>query len=314
MVCGGITGPRTALTTLQVVIAVDVGATKVSGALYSNSLQILHRSERPTRTTLEGLADPSLTQTLGVVYDLLAVAKDRNWTANVGGIGVPEYVNAKGELGSRECIAWSVQPKDALDRHTTFAWAVESDVRCAARAEALQGAGIGRSSVLFVTASTGVAHCLVLNGIPWAGSRGAAIGLGIMPYKGEDGSSISLESVAGGLGLARRYNEQAVIALKSARDIAKRVAHDEIAASVIREAGCALGTGLAIAAELIDPELIVMGGSLWEGSQLYRDETSTSFESIFHPPELRPSVVTGSLGGDRGLLGAAMFALDIKSS
>ncbi len=243
--------------------------------------------------------------------DLLAVVQDRGWTATVGGMGVPEYVNARGESGSRECIAWSVQPKDALAQHTTFPWIVESDVRCAARVEALQGAGIGCSSVLFVTVSTGVAYCLVLHSIPWAGSRGAAIGLGIIPCKDGDGLSVSLESVAGGLGLARRYNERAVVALESARDVAKRVAHDEIAATVIREAGRAPGTGLAVAAELIDPDLIVMGGSLWEGSQLYRDETASTYESIYHPPEFQPSVVTGSIGGDRGLLGAALFALDM---
>ena len=46
---------------------------------------------------------------------------------------------------------------------------VESDVRAAALAEARFGAGRGRSSFLYVTISTGISHCLVIDGRPWAG-------------------------------------------------------------------------------------------------------------------------------------------------
>ena len=109
------------------------------------------------------------------------------------GLAVCELVDPHGRLRSAETIDWR-----GVDLLADFA-AVESDVRAGALAEARFGAGRDHPDFLYVTVSSGISHCLISDGVPRVGVRGAAIGTG----------APLVEQWSGGLALARRTGTRA---------------------------------------------------------------------------------------------------------
>lgn len=296
--------------TQTVFAAVDVGATKVATGLFTQKMEVLYRQELPTRSGPHGIADVGFHQTMSAVRSMLDFAQEKAWSTPSGAIGVPEYVNPDGQLFTRECIDWQEQPTDNLPRISSFPWVIDSDVRCAALAEALVGAGQDMSSVLYVTVSSGISSCLVADGATWTGHRGAAIGIGMFPTATHE-TDATLEQYASGLGLTRRYNQSASIEATNAKEVAARAADEALAASIIHSSGESLGAALAMSAELLDPEVIIMGGSLWENCREYRHAAEVAYRRFHQHPNNAPVILTGSLGNDRGLIGAAIRARSI---
>lgn len=295
------------MTDSSFVVSIDVGGTKVAGAIVDSQFRLLERRELPTRSGPEGLADPGLVQTLTLVGQLRDVAQARGWPLAAGAVGVPEYVTPDGSLTSRECLAWDEQPMTSLRAAIAIPWTVESDVRCAAIAEAQLGAGRRYPSVLYVTASTGISSTLVINGQPWAGARGEAIGLGALSAS-QVPESMTVEEYASGLGIVRRYEAITGRTDIDARGVAAQASHDTQAADILTSAGRCLGVAVAAAVEVLDPAVVVIGGGLWCGSATYREHALAAYRSRrARRPDTSP-VVTSELKADVGVLGAALFA------
>ena len=167
---------------------------------------------------------------------------------------------------------------------------LESDVRAAARAEALFGAAAGRSPFLFAVVGTGASACLVVDGHPYAGARGHAIVLGAPP----------VELVASGRALA----------LASGLERAEDVLADPSHAALVGEAADALGAVLAVLANALDPALIVLGGGL--GSQpAFRARVQEACRSLLaYPLSPELEVVGSRLHPDGGVVGAAVCAFE----
>lgn len=184
------------MNSTRATLAIDVGASKIAGALVSETFEILHHETVPARMALYGDADPDLAITKGLINTLLRVAKDKNLEVTKGGACFAEYVTPDHLLNSNDQIAWSVQPKEDFAELTGFAWAIESDVRAMALAEA-RAANV--KDFLFITVSSGISHALVIGGKPWAGATGEAIGFGITQIDNSQESPI-LEQFSSGLG------------------------------------------------------------------------------------------------------------------
>ena len=122
--------------------------------------------------------------------------------------------------------------------------------------------------------------------------------------------SLTLEEFASGLGLARRYNINAAVQVASAKDINQLAETDPAALEVLTTSGESLGAALAITAELLDPDMVVVGGSLWEGSITYREAAYRGFARAHSRADSAPSILTGNLGSNRGIIGAALVAMD----
>jgi len=296
----------------EVILAVDVGGSKVAAGLFTPNLEMVESRLTPTRNSTAGLADSELRITYSLIRQLVDFAETRDLSIASACIGLPEYVSADGTVTSRECIDWRVQPKEELPTIVECRWVVESDVRCAAVAEARLGAGAGAESVLYVTSSTGISSCLVINGVPWSGAHGSAIGLGTLPLSLEAPNGDTVETVGSGLGLARVYNQNSSTPALDAKEVNIRAEAiefpDPIAGIVLDRAGKLLGGALASAVEIIDPSVLVIGGSLYEGSARYRSAAETAFAHLHHRPAARPEIRLATLGPNRGLLGATLLA------
>ena len=288
----------------KAILAIDIGASKIAGALLSESYEILYLESVPARTALYGDADPDLAITKGLIKELLEIAKEKNLEVIKGGACFAEYVTPDQLLNSKDQIAWSVQPKDDFAALTGFAWTIESDVRAMALAES-RAADV--KDFLFVTVSSGISHALVIDGKPWAGATGEAIGFGITQIDNSQESPI-LEQFSSGLGIARRYQKATSTEVTSAETVFAQYEKDPIAKEIIDSAAAVLGKSLAAIVDFLDPAKIVIGGGLWLGSDLYRNLVLASYEKNVTKRRKPPEVINSVAGSNAAVIGAAIAA------
>jgi glucokinase len=184
---------------------------------------------------------------------------------------------------------------------------VEADVRAAALAEARLGAGRGLRHFLYVTVGTGVSAVSVQDGLPYAGSRGAALVIANGPTRhrcprcGHEHAEV-LEEVAGGPALARAYGAERAEAVLAAAE-----AGDGRAGAVLDRAARALGQALALLAGALDPEALVLGGGLGSAPGPYAERLRAAFGAALWDGDARDlPLLPATLGPDAGLVGAAL--------
>jgi glucokinase len=260
-------------------VGIDVGGTKIAAGLVDGETgRMLAREELPTRPERGGEA---------VLADCASLALSLGRGEVPVGVGLCEIVDLHGRPVSAETVDWR-----GLDVAAAIAApqvVLESDVRAAARAEARFGAGAGRSPFVYVVVGTGASACLVVDGKPYGGARGYAITLGAPP----------VEQIASGQALARRAGVER----------AEAVLADPAWAALVDEAAVALGQVLAVLANALDPELLVIGGGLG-GEPSFRSRVAAAVHSSLEYPSTPPLEIVGSrLGADGGAVGAALAAL-----
>jgi glucokinase len=293
------------MTTKHVTVAIDVGASKIAGALIGEGFELLHEIVESARHNLDGTIDPELKQTKEVISKLLKIAENENYLVDSGGACFAEYVMPNQRLNSKDQIAWKIQPKDDFKSLTGFNWTIESDVRAMALAE------IHLSSIdpnfLFITISSGISHALVISGEPWSGHTGEAIGFGIIQIDNSI-ESPTLEEYSSGLGIARRYQKVARAQIESAEIVFERFNEDPVAKEIIESAASVLGKAIASLVEILDPSQIVIGGGLWLGSHKYRELVMVSYLSNSSKRRPAPPIKNSVAGASAAVIGAAIAA------
>lgn len=292
------------MSSVNATLAIDVGASKIAGALIDSGYQILHELVKPARQSLYGHADPDLTITKEIITELIELAKDNGIQVKNGGACFAEYVKPDQLLNSRDQIAWSAQPKDDFAELTGFSWVIESDVRAMALAEA-NAAGL--NDFLFVTVSSGISHSLVINGKPWAGATGEAIGFGVTQIDNSQ-ESPTLEQFSSGMGIARRYQQAVSKDIDGAETVFALYEKDPIANEIIESAANVLGKSLAVVVDYLDPEKIIIGGGLWLGSDIYRKLVMASYETNAAKRRNAPEIINSIGGAKAAVIGAAIAA------
>jgi glucokinase len=109
-----------------------------------------------------------------------------------------------------------------------------------------------------------------------------------------DADAPSIEALAGGAGLAENI---ASAGLASAEEIDRLMA----------ERGALLGRALALMANMLDPEAIVLGGGVALSSPAYFEACREAFHrTLWHRQRVLPPLVPAALGADAGLVGAGL--------
>lgn len=294
-------------------IGLDIGGTKIAaGVVLWPSGEILQRKILPTRPTRGGQA---------VLKDSLDLARQLyDWARMEGievagiGAGVAELVDCDGNVTSSCTIHWRGVPVQA--RLSEIAPAqVESDVRAAAVAEGMFGAGRGRRLFAYVTVGTGISSCLVQDGRPFKGAKGNAITLSSSPLSTvctHCGAKLRpvLEEFASGPAIAKRFaqatKEQNRECAESCEEVFRAASNgDKAATDILTSAGEALGVSVAFLVNVLDPEMVVVGGGLGMAGGLYWEAFQRSCrEHIFSDDSRALPIVPAKLGTDAGLVGA----------
>lgn len=294
-------------------VGLDVGGTKIAGGLVAfPAIEVFTRQTIPTRPGRGGRA--VLLDALGLAEGLLAEAASRELDVTGIGVGVPELVDLHGRVTSGHTIRWQDVPVQKAFSRLALA-VIESDVRAAARAEALFGAGAGLGLFVYVTVGTGISSCLVQDGVPFAGARGNALVLASSPLSADCTargavSASTLEQTASGPALVARYNESSERPVAQAEEvIAAAEGNDPLAIEVVSTAGHTLGASVGFLVNVLDPEALVVGGGLGLSGGLYWDSFETAARQHIWADSTRDlPILQASLGTDAGFIGAAALA------
>jgi glucokinase len=203
---------------------------------------------------------------------------------------------------------------------------LENDANAAAVGEMWQGAGVGCKTIICVTLGTGVGGGIILDGKLWRGVDGAAAEIGHMcvdPFGGVActcGSRGCLEVFASATAIVRMTREasprypESVLQGNEDRTAAMIFEAgqqgDELALEIFRRMGVYLGIGLANLINILNPEMIVIGGGVVNGWDLFEKHMHQQVEERAFPLLAeRVKIVRAKCGDDAGLLGAARLAL-----
>ncbi len=276
--------------TRDLAAAIDVGGTKVAGGLISAEGRIEFETVLPSEAPhgTEEVVRTMAAELIGRAGARLAAL----------GAGYPEYVAVDGRLTSCEVIAWSEQPLQLLGRLARdVAICVDSDVRCAARAESAHHA----DPLYYVALGTGLSSALVIGGQPYTGARGEAIALGELSVGGWDGN---LESFVSGAGIARRLGVDG-----GARAVERRAAAgDPRAAEILQTGGEALGRALAGVVGILDPATVVLGGGFGSVDGIFAQSMGAAYARETSRRPGAPPLVRSRLDGRGGMIGAGLAA------
>jgi glucokinase len=203
---------------------------------------------------------------------------------------------------------------------------LENDANAAAVGEMWQGAAVGCKTIICVTLGTGVGGGIILDGKLWRGVDGAAAEIGHMcvdPFGGVActcGSRGCLEVFASATAIVRMTREASPRypdSVLQGRDDRTAVMifeagkqGDELALEIFRRMGVYLGIGLANLINILNPELIVIGGGVVNGWDLFEKHMHLQVEERAFPLlTSRLKIVRAKCGDDAGLLGAARLAV-----
>ena len=291
----------------DVVLAFDVGGTAVTAGLVTATGEVLWSIEAATVHTDRG-RDPGLQQLAGLVRQLRQEAAAHDHAVRAVTLGFPEYADHD-RLTSTEVIAWDRQPAEVLgDDLDDVPLFVESDVRCAAMAEA-QMAAADEHDLFYVSWGSGISSTLVINGVCRAGRRGEAIALGEfdVPATIDPTWTANLEQFASGVGIARRYAALHPGAAFDGRAVAARAdAGDVDATAIVCSAARAVAAALRSCIAILDPDVVVLGGGIGAAADgVVVTTCRAELDDLLTRPH-PPAVVSARLGSRAGLIGAGL--------
>jgi len=308
-------------------IGVDIGGTKVLGGVVDPDGTVIAQARR--NTPAEDVAE-TLDRIVEVITELTAKHE-----VEAIGIGAAGWIDAKrSTVLFAPNLAWRNEPlRDEIARYVSVPVVVENDANVAAWAEFEFGAGADADeSMVLYTIGTGIGGGIILGGELVRGAHGIAAELGhtsLIP----DGQLCGcgrrgcIEQYASGNALvrfarasARSQPEQAKVLLDLAQgDIsaingplvtqAARLG-DAAATDAFGQVGHWLGTGLADMVQILDPQVLVVGGGVIEAGDLLMQPTRLAFTTALAQrgrlpvADVRPAL----MGNSAGLIGAADLA------
>ncbi len=305
-----------------------MGGTKLLAGAVDENLNVHHRALR----SMTGLdRDAILDAAVDAVEE---VRESMEGAVSAAGFGIPCTIDRQRGIAVQavNLPLLDVAFGDVMAERLGLPAFVDNDANAAALAEHRFGAARGGRHTVMLTVGTGIGGGLVLDDRLYHGSQGAAAELGHVvvemdgpPCQGNCPNRGCLEAVASGVALAREGQAAAVRfpdsalgrAAASGRAVTgalvTELAHDgcEVARDTIALIGRRLGVGIASYVNTFDPDFVVLGGGvLGAGELLLAPAREEMVRRALPPARDTVRVVAARFGGEAGMVGAAVLALD----
>lgn len=307
----------------DLVAALDIGGTKIAGALVDGHGTIVVRAQRATPAREDG--ETVMRAVEEVVGELTASPLwDRATALGIGSAG-PVDASA-GTVSPVNVPGWRDYPLVRRVREAAGGLPVEliGDGVAITAAEHWQGAARGHDNALCMVVSTGVGGGLVLNGRLHPGPTGNAGHIGHISVDLDGdlcpcGSRGCVERIASGPNIARRAIENGWRPGPGGDTSAAAVAAaaregDPVAVASFERAAQALAAGIAATATLVEIDIAVIGGGVGKaGDVLFTPLRKALSDYATLSFVQRLTIVPAQMGTDAGLVGAAAAALARKA-
>lgn len=209
-----------------------------------------------------------------------------------------------------------VRLRDILSNRLGVPAILENDANAAAYGENWLGASRGVDDSICITLGTGVGGGLIINGRPFRGKDGTAGELGHLCVEPQGvpcgcGGRGCIEQYASATAIVRMARE-AGMDVRSSFDVFKLAVAGNIEADgVFRNMGSYLGIGIASLINVLNPEMVIIGGGVSSAWELFsRPVADEICARSFREPADRAKIVRAELGDDAGILGVARSAFD----
>lgn len=308
-------------------VGIDIGGTGIKAGIVNESGEIIAKKDCVTDT--EAGFDKVMKDISNLVMNLLEESKLTIQEIKSIGVGIPSFINKKGEV---TCVNLGWHQVNIVTKLTemfpTVNTYVENDATVAAIAESHFGSMKGHSVAVMLTLGTGVGGGIIINGKPFTGAHGMASEIGHVVI-GENyfncncGNNGCFETFCSATALIKyaQYlvanNNETLIHAKCEGNLeiitAKMIFDayregDKVAKTIIQRFKSYLAIGIAGIINTLDPHIIAIGGGVSKSSDIILDGLEDEVrEHILYKSEKFADIVVASLGNDAGIIGAAFL-------
>jgi len=307
-------------------IGLDIGGTKIASAVVGADGTVLGEL---VEATPEHSGAAEVERVLLRLVERLRAGHAGVGAIGVGAAGIVEWPAGRVRWAPNNAYRdWAV--RERLEGETGLPTVVDNDANVAALAEARLGPAPRRNMVL-VTVGTGIGGGLVLDGRIYRGPTGLGAELGHMVLNPDGprcgcGNHGCFEAYASGTALTRMGRDAAAddpdgTIARLGRAAGAVTGHtvtaaaqqgDPTAQALFARLGRWLGVGIASLANILEVEVVVVGGGLVETGELLLGPARTAAREYAYAPQARGVVPieAARYGADAGTVGAALLALD----
>lgn len=316
----------------DMVIGIDIGGTNLRGALVDSEGNIHKRME------ILSEADQGIDKLIDNLANFIADISTGEKVANIG-VGIPGIIDSKDGIITEAPNIMNVDNyplRSVLEQKLgpDLNIVIENDANSAAVGEWWIGVSKDVNSLIMLTMGTGVGGGIVLDDKLWTGADGMAGEIGHITIYPDGalcncGNYGCLESYASATAIRRMVKEglenegldttlRQAVESKEIEDIPKIVMEaassgDAFSLSIWKQVGTALGIGIASLVNLLNVEMVVIGGGVSNAWDLF---IHTAYEEAkkrgFREPMERVKIQRASLRDDAGILGSVYLALNRK--
>ncbi|MCR5453117.1 MAG: ROK family glucokinase [Lachnospiraceae bacterium] len=304
----------------------DLGGTTCKLGVFRTDGELLDKWEIPTDTSNNGeniLKDISDS----IHSKMIEMDLTKDMVQGIG-IGVPGAVTPDGIVNRCVNLGWGViEIEKDLGELSGLKVKAANDANIAALGESWVGSGRGSDSLVMVTLGTGIGGGVVVNGKILVGHNGAAGEIGHINVNEDEleecgcGNHGCIEQYASATGIVRvakrrlaqtqrdsKLREIENFSAKDVFDLAKE--NDELAEEIVKEIGMLLGKMIAKVANVLNPEVILIGGGVSKAGDIIIEELQDGFYSqVFHASR-ETKIKLASLGNDAGIYGGMRLILE----
>ena len=309
---------------------IDIGGTNIKFGIFDNKGTILYKEHKPTMSEKGPQALLHLVTNIG--ERLLYHAAEEEMDIRYIGVGSPGAIDSQKGIVVGPCPnieGWTgTRIGEALFERLNVPIYVDNDVNSMALAEYRFGAAQGKKNVVCLTVGTGIGGAFLFDGKIMHGSNytGGELGHMTINFDGPPcacGSDGCLEAYCSSKYILQRirkklngkltpvFNEVLgadIESLTIKKLFAAYKKGDEIASEVIAETARYLGIGLSGIVNLLNPEIVVIGGGITDGGGNFVELVTEEIKSrAFSSATEKLQVVKASLGNDAGFIGAGLL-------
>ncbi len=310
----------------EIILATDLGGTNLRMAAVDRKGTVLYRTKRET---------PQTTRVDEIVCAIVEAAEESHQAVKAQGAVLGFAAAVPGTVNVEKGIILKAPNVPSLDGFRISATLknelnlpcfLENDANAAAVGESWLGASKDFQNSILVTLGTGVGGGIIIDGKVLRGADGTAGEIGhicVEPFGVPCGcgSRGCLEQYASATAIVRLTRELESIYPTSDLPGKSRLSAleiyesgkqgDELALEVFRQQGFYLGIALAGLINILNPEVIVIGGGAAAGWDLFIPPTIEQIRKrAYQEPAKRAELTPAKCGDDAGILGAAQLAFE----